>query len=251
MYYARMSTDTITCPTHGESQFAFVCQHLLANPVQPWYCGYPEEDAQWRDAWCAECDLALEREGEWNENNEDEAGIQLICCHCYEHHIGQSVNRLQGPALEAWTKFVDGHCATLSEKQSAMTAQLRLDDYPRWDYYQERAQLVFSGGELPELVADIEFIGTLSTASNTWMWSWANFSLLEGVRSRIAAVRDAGEERDYPHLTVPIWEADMHDGWHMTAIAVEQLQAMGAYRVPSDNGYIFMAILSAQHRPAG
>jgi hypothetical protein len=36
----------------------------------------------------------------------------------------------------------------------------------------------------------------------------------------------------------------------MAAIAVEQLGAMGAYRVPSGDGYIFMAILSAQHRAA-
>ncbi|MTW10880.1 hypothetical protein GM658_09710 [Pseudoduganella eburnea] len=129
-----------------------------------------------------------------------------------------------------------------------MTANLKINDYPRWNYYQESAQLVFSGGELPDLVADVEFVGTLSTSSNTWMWSWANFSLLEEVRSRIEAVRGFGEEHDYPHLTVPKWAADMQDGWHMTAIAADTLGALGAYRVPTDNGFIFMVILSAKHR---
>lgn len=129
-----------------------------------------------------------------------------------------------------------------------MVDSLNINDYPRWDYYQESAQLVFSGSERPDLVADVEFVGTLSTASDTWMWSWANFSLLEPVRSRIEAVRDFGEEHGYPLLTVPKWKAYLQDGWHMTALALDVLGGMGVYRAPSDNGFIFMVVMSAQLR---
>lgn len=244
-----MTTETITCPTHGECGFAYVCKHLIANPAQRWHCGYPEDGDPWRDAWCDACNAAFEREGEWNEHNEGEADIGLLCGHCYEDGIGRSVTRLEGAKLAEWDEFVGAHCTTLSDKQAAMSEQFALNDYPRWDYYQETAQLVFSGSaQRPDLVTDVEFVGTISTSSDTWMWSWANFSLLEPVRRRIDAVRSLGEECGYPHLTVPKWIADMHDGWHMTAIAAHALGAIGAYRAPSDNGFIFMLIMSARHR---
>ncbi|WP_028101745.1 DUF6882 domain-containing protein [Pseudoduganella violaceinigra] len=243
-----MTNETITCPTHGDSEFAHVCKHLIEHPAQPWYCGYPEEDAPWRDAWCAACNAAFEREGEWNEKNEGEAEIGLLCCHCYEEGIAQSVTSMDDTTAQAWVQYLDTQCKVLRDKQQAMTGRLKLNDYSRWDYYQENAQLVFSGGAQPDLVADVEFVGTLSTASDTWMWSWANFSLLQPVRSRILAVRDFGEEHDYPLLTVPKWKAQQQDGWHMTAIALDVLGAMGAYRVPTDNGFIFMVVLSAQLR---
>ena len=127
-----------------------------------------------------------------------------------------------------------------------MWEQLQINTYPRWDYHQESAQLIFSGAETPDLIADVEFVGTFSTISNTWKWAWANFSLLPQVRSRIAAVRDYGETQDFPHLLVPMWHADQQDGWHMAGVAAEILGAQGAYRAPSDSGFIFMVILGVK-----
>lgn len=248
VYHAAMTTETITCPTHGESQFAYVCKHLIANPAQKWHCGYPEEDDPWRDAWCSACNEAFEREGEWNENNEGVAEIGLLCGHCYEDGIAQSVTSMDDATAAAWAQYLETQCDALQSKQQSMVDSLKINDYPRWDYYQDAAQLVFSGGEQADLVTDVEFVGTLSTANDTWMWSWANFNLLEPVRSRISAVRDIGEEQGFPLLTVPKWNADIQDGWHMTAIALDILDGLGAYRVPTDNGYIFMVVLSAQLR---
>lgn len=120
-------------------------------------------------------------------------------------------------------------CQWLAARQAALIAEYAFTSYPRYDYDQHAATLTFfSGAERPDLIADVEFVGTLSTASGTWMWSWANFSLAEPVRSRITQVRDA--HTGIPHLTVPLWAADQHDGWHMTAIAAEVLDAKGAYR---------------------
>ena len=100
---------------------------------------------------------------------------------------------------------------------------------------------------MPDLIADVEFVGTLSTAGKTWKWAWANFSLLEQVRSRIVAVRDHGEAYDYPHLLVPMWRAEEPDGWHMAGVAVEILGAQGAYRAPNDHGFTFMAMMNVRH----
>ena len=240
-------SDSVICSTHGSGSGTFVCKHLAENPVQRWHCGYPEEDNQWPDAWCDECNVAYEREGEWNERNEVATDIKVLCSGCYDESIAKSVDRLVGEPLAAWEAWTADCCRTLSEKQDALWERFRINSYPRWDYYQESAQLVFSGADMPDLIADVEFVGTLSTVSKTWKWAWANFSLLEQVRSRIGAVRDHGETYDYPHLQVPMWHADQPDGWHMAGVAAEILGAQGAYRAPSDYGFIFMVMMSVRH----
>ncbi|GLR12204.1 hypothetical protein GCM10007907_09940 [Chitinimonas prasina] len=239
--------NQISCDTHGCRHTTFVCRHLAADPVQPWYCDYPAEDNPWPDAWCGECNLAYEREGEWNELNSDVADIQLLCSGCYDDGLAKSVGYLAGDALIAWEAYVDDCCQSLNSKQSILQDDFQINQYPRWDYDQATAQLVFSGADVPDLIADVEFVGTLSTVSHTWKWSWTNFSLLAPVRSRINAVRAVGEANNYPHLLVPLWHADQADGWHMTSIATDVLGGIAAYRAPSDNGYIFMVILDLRH----
>ena len=241
------SSDSVGCATHGSGSETFVCKHLAENPVQRWHCGYPEEDNQWPDAWCDECNGAFEREGGWNERNEGVADIKLLCSCCYDDGIAKSVGRLAGEPLAAWEAWTADCCRTLSEKQAALWERFQINSYPRWDYYQESAQLVFSGAEAPDLIADVEFVGTLSTVGKTWKWAWANFSLLEEVRSRIHTVRDYGETHAYPHLLVPMWYADQQEGWHMAGVAMEILGAQGAYRVPSDNGFIYMVMMDVRH----
>lgn len=238
---------TVSCGTHGSSAATFVCKHLAENPAQRWHCGYPEEDDQWPDAWCDECNVAYEREGEWNERNEVVSDVKLLCSGCYDDGIAKSVNRLTGEPLAAWEAWTADCCRTLSEKQNTLWERFQINSYPRWDYDQESARLVFSGADMPDLIADVEFVGTLSTVSNTWKWAWANFSLLAPVRSRIGAVRDLGETKDYPHLRVPMWYADQQEGWHMAGVATEILGAQGAYRAPTDNGFIFMVMMGVRH----
>ena len=190
--------------------------------------------------------MAFEREGEWNERNEGELKAVLLCSHCYDEGMASSVDRLAGEALANWDAWADECFAALKQKQGALVEQHDINSYARWDYEQETARLIFSDEGRADLVADIEFVGTLSTVSNTWKWAWANFSLLEPVRSRIAAVRDVGEARDYPHLLVPLWLADESDGWCMAGVAAEVMGALGAYRVPSDQGFIYMVILGVR-----
>ncbi|WP_245589263.1 DUF6882 domain-containing protein [Chitinimonas koreensis] len=239
--------DTVNCSTHGSSQMAFVCRHLAENPVQRWHCRCPEEANPWPDAWCDECNVAFEREGEWNENNEGVADIKLLCSGCYDDLHAQSVDWPDKNAQELWGNHADACFRLLQEKQNGLNERFQLDRYPRWDYDQPTAQLVFSGADIPDLIFDIEFAGTLSTAGNTWKWAWANFSLLPAVRSRIAAVREHGEAHDYPYLTVPLWTADEEDGWYMAGIAAEILGGHGVYRAPTGNGYVFMVMMGVRH----
>ncbi len=243
-----MTIATIVCPVHGESSFVYVCKHLAENPAQEWCCGYPNVESPWRDAWCAACHKVFEREGGWNDMNEGEVEIDVLCGHCYEDGIAQSVNCMDDPIRTEWAEYRGSLHNAPWAKRGAMNEVFGLMNCPVWDCYQRSAQLVFTHGDHLQIVADIEFVGTLSTASNTWTWSWADFNLLEAVRSRIGAVRDFGERRGFPRLTVPKWDADWEDAWDMTLIAVDVLGGMGGFSIKTDSGIHHMVVMSVQHR---
>lgn len=108
------SDSTVECGEHGEAQATYVCEHLAENPSQEWYCDIPAEDNPWPDAWCAKCNAIFLREGEWNERNESEMRIKLLCAGCYEAGLAASAERLEGKPLRTWNAFVKECCAALA-----------------------------------------------------------------------------------------------------------------------------------------
>lgn len=234
---------SVHCATHGQAQTTYVCGHLAANPMQQWFCDAPSEDNRWPDAWCQACNSEYLKAGEWNDDNSGGLDLKILCNECYAAKNAASVDHLTDSERESWGDTIGTCHEALHAKQAALEAQYTLGRHKRFDYDQETATLVFSNDGVPAVVGDVEFIGSISTRSNTWLWAWANFSNLPSVRSRIAAVRDFGEDKGYPHLTVPQWAAEEVDGWEMAGIAVDVLGAKGVYRVPSVNGFLFMAIM--------
>ena len=82
--------DKIKCDKDGWGYEAFVCQHLLENPVQTWFSREPTIDNPWPDAWCAECDKVFSRDGIWTEENSVCLGVKLLCHRCYERKRAQA-----------------------------------------------------------------------------------------------------------------------------------------------------------------
>ena len=71
-------------PAHGAGFRTFVCEHLASNPAQRWFSGAPNDADKWPDAWCSECDIFFQQEGEWNDRNQPKTRIKLVCHYCYE-----------------------------------------------------------------------------------------------------------------------------------------------------------------------
>jgi len=239
--------DTVTCATHGDSAATFICGHLAADPVQRWHGNPASVDNLWPDAWCDRCNEAFLREGEWNEANSSGLGLKILCSGCYDEAKGRSVTRLRGASLENWQDFIDSCAAELRVKQDRLGDVFDIPHHDRWHWSQERAEIVFSNDGVPVVTATITFVGSLSTRSNTWLWSWANQSLEPAVVGNMARVRDVGEALNRPHLEVPTWDADESDGWAMTAIAAHLLDAEGAYRTGKDNGFTYMVLSNVRH----
>jgi hypothetical protein len=76
--------EEVECATHGKGFQTFACEHLISNPAQKWFSSEPDEKQKWPDAWCATCNVFFEQENEWNEKNESNTTIKLLCHHCYE-----------------------------------------------------------------------------------------------------------------------------------------------------------------------
>lgn len=234
----------IQCEGHGEAYSTFVCEHLATKVPQEWFGNFPEEDNPWPDAWCVKCNSIFLREGEWNEKNEKEIKLKIICDRCYSDARSLSVDYLGEPLRVRWDSFVSSCCSELDIKQDQIERKFALSEHKRWDWDQGTGRLIFSNDGTPALIASIEFIGSVSTISDTWLWAWANFSLNVNVRSRVIKVSEFGEQEHFPHLKTSRWHASEHDGWHMAAVAAHVIGAVGVYRTPKENGASFLALMS-------
>jgi hypothetical protein len=229
----------IDCPEHGSAAAALVCRHLRTGQGLGFNAGLDPEnpDALWPDAWCDACEGVLSGEGQWNDTAVAHADFGLLCAHCY-----QKVRALNWPreGHVALARLLESSIPYLQARQKELEVQYRISRYPRYDWYQETAELVFSDKGKPVVVADIQFVGSVSTRSGSWMWSWANGSLLESAKSKIRRVRTYGDTHSILKLACGYWDADEADGWEMTAISAFLLKAKGAYRSPDESGFTFL-----------
>ena len=79
----------VQCGAHEYKRRAFVCQHLNHSTK----VGFEEsfetsEDMELMDeddfqAWCDECEIVREKEGEWNDKSMAFSNIKLVCEECY------------------------------------------------------------------------------------------------------------------------------------------------------------------------
>ena len=162
--------------------------------------------------------------------------------------VEEAEERLSAPAApvrsEAFEELVGAAMSYLKDCQHRLEEEYRLGKWSRYDWSQKTRQLVFSDGGAPKVIADIQFVGSVSTKADTWLWAWDNDSVDPGLFEALLTIRQYGEAHGFPHLTTPKWYAQEVDGWEMTSIAAFLLRAKGAYRSPRENGFTFMILTS-------
>jgi hypothetical protein len=112
--------------------------------------------------------------------------------------------------------------------------------HDRWDLDQEEGILRFSDPKLNIAEAPAQIVGTFDSSSGTWLWAWANRSIEPHLIEHSLTVKAFGERRGFERLVQPKWRAVESDGWSMAAIAALLNGAQGAYRGPTDQGFVFM-----------
>jgi hypothetical protein len=131
----------------------------------------------------------------------------------------------------------------LHEQQAICEDKYLLGSHDRWFYDQEPGLIIFYNEDKVFLRIKFESVGSISLISNTWLWSWDNNTVLENNKTEILKVKQFGEKKKMEKLMVAKWDADIYDGWEMTAISAYLLKAKGAYRTPNDKEDVFSFML--------
>jgi hypothetical protein len=143
----------------------------------------------------------------------------------------------------SWDAFRDEAFAALKAAQDRLMADFQLGSWPRWGADQATGLLTFSNDAgQAGVVAEFSAAGSVSSSTGTWLWSWANPTLLDSVKGPMERVRAYGEARGWEKLTTPNWPGDESDGWAMAAVTARILGADGAYRAPDERGALFMTL---------
>ncbi len=145
-------------------------------------------------------------------------------------------------ANDDWADFVTIAHNSLSAKQDAIMDEYKIGEHERFDWDQENGTLVFSNDGIKAVIAKVQFVGSVSTKSNTWLWSWANSSVLNNVKDQMYKVKEFGQSKGFDALINDKWSADEVDGWEMTSITSYILNAKGAYRTADKTGFTYMVI---------
>ncbi len=108
----------------------------------------------------------------------------------------------------------------------------------RWDFAQETSELIFT---FPDKVvrAPAQIIGSFNGQDGSWLWAWANPSLLDPIKRDSIKVREYGEQHKIQRLITAKWPAEESDGWNMTALASRLCGSNGAYRGPAGATFVF------------
>ncbi len=234
----------VECSVHGTCSATFLCHHLLKGENLGFNVAYDPDSPNdlYPDAWCDLCNEILEKEGEWNDVSEEFSDIKLVCSGCYCEI--REKNWIQDQ--DALHDLICSGFEYLQDAQREFKGKYRLDEHERWDWYQEIGKLIFSHDGKPVVECDIDFVGTFSSISNTWMWAWANSSFTENIKSASAQIKTIGEEKNLLKLASAIWPAEPVDGWEMTGIMAKEFGAIGSYRTPNDNGFAYMIVRQAR-----
>ena len=121
----------------------------------------------------------------------------------------------------------------------------------RWDLDQEIGDLVFSDNGIPKVKAKVVVAGTYSLEFGTWLWGWANTSILKHLTNDALRVKTYGELHGIPDLVERKTEATEGEAWGFAALSCRILDGKGVYMGPAGNTYVFMVMTQIDILTAG
>ena len=144
---------------------------------------------------------------------------------------------------EEFDQFVTQATEQLRQKQARLRAEYGLGEYADFWFDQDSGTLQFkdSTGKIG-LEATITSLGSFSSKSKTWQWSWANESVVPRLREKAESLKGLFELTGMNIFRLPVFGADEPTAWEVAAMAVRYLESLGAYRMPFGKLMVFLAI---------
>lgn len=147
---------------------------------------------------------------------------------------------------EDYNRLLNECVGEVDDRNQQLVERYGFGSYDRWDIDQTVGELIFSDAGVTKLACSISILGSYSAVSGTWMWGWANPSLLEPLTRDTLAVRNYGEQNQIQDLVVEKTPTTDGEAWALSALACRILNGLGLYRGPTGNGFVVMLIKGIQ-----
>ncbi|WBO68760.1 DUF6882 domain-containing protein [Streptomyces camelliae] len=121
--------------------------------------------------------------------------------------------------------------------QAHMTWGLGTAD--RWDLDQTTGLITWTFPDR-SATAPAQILGSYSPRAGSWMWAWANPSILPEMSRDARSLRDWGEAHGHHAFTRAKFDADEQAVSTLVAIAVRATRATGFYRGPGGNASVII-----------
>ncbi len=243
-------TRRVTCANHGQTPATFVCNHLRDGVGCGFHCSQENAEDRWPDAWCDGCEALFQRQGRWTSENEPK--ISVVCTTCYEairqrNRLSNLLAELGPPPVSdaLFERFAAAVCERCKARQNAVSeAWPGFLNSKRWDFDDEASTISFStpGDPANGVLADVTLVGSFSTRTETWLWSWGNDNYPDAARAKVDPLRVFGEIRGIYKFAFSKWPAEEVDAWEVTQIAAELLGSEAVYRARFDHLFVFMLL---------
>ena len=140
---------------------------------------------------------------------------------------------------ENFEEYQDKCLEDFSSLRDEFRALYQIDSYEHWFYDHGIGAFHFSSNDGRNLYFKYVDVGSFSTITNTWNWSWDNKSTPLHVSRLLKSVKEFGEAKNFRELNQGLFEGDDYTGWAMTAISAKILNTIGAYRIEHEHLFIY------------
>jgi hypothetical protein len=114
-----------------------------------------------------------------------------------------------------------------------------INSYENWFYDHGTGAFRFESDDGRNLYFKYVDVGSFSTKTNTWNWSWDNNTTPKHVSNAVEKVKAFGAANNFEQLTKGLFEGDEYTGWEMTAISAKMLNSIGSYRISQAHLFIY------------
>jgi hypothetical protein len=109
----------------------------------------------------------------------------------------------------------------------------------RWDLDQTTGIITWTFPD-KTATAPAQILGSFSPGSGSWLWAWANQSILPDVSRDSRSFREWAEANGHPALAQPEISADEQAAATLVALAVRVTGATGYYKGPGGKSFVII-----------
>ena len=149
---------------------------------------------------------------------------------------------------DSWSELVAMSLMEMEQKQNALPPS---DPADQWHADQDSGTFTMTNSSGSVVAtARLQFVGTYSTISQSWLWSWANRSIDRVNRSMLEELREFGHRHGWGRLTNERVPCSEQEAIHLWAVAVHATGAPAWYRIqlsPTSITYLALFDLHTGH----